>query len=159
MNRLQQQLEAFVEKCREEENVRIEKILQNYPPIRAYAEFSDNIYNGLASLDQPAVVGEEPTEIESVIACLDDDAAKILQINPDDEIALNMQTAANLLEKLAAPSTEAVEQIDERAEFEKWAKINSLYVCVQGDAIVYKDDELHIQWEGWQARSRLGEKK
>lgn len=40
---------------------------------------------------------DHPTEIESVIACLGDDAAKLLDANPEDEMAANMVHAAALL--------------------------------------------------------------
>ncbi|WP_369064750.1 PDDEXK family nuclease [Burkholderia gladioli] len=40
---------------------------------------------------------DEPSEIEQVIACLGDDAAKLREANPDDEMADNMEAAARLL--------------------------------------------------------------
>lgn len=46
----------------------------------------------------------EPDEVEEVIACLGDDAAAMLNENPEDERALNMQRAADLLAELQANS-------------------------------------------------------
>lgn len=44
--------------------------------------------------------GDDPSETESIVACLRDDAAWLLQANPDDEKAQNMVDAANLIEQL-----------------------------------------------------------
>lgn len=44
--------------------------------------------------------GDDPSESESIVACLRDDAAWLLQANPDDEKAQNMVDAANLIEQL-----------------------------------------------------------
>ncbi|WP_257827208.1 UPF0175 family protein [Burkholderia glumae] len=45
---------------------------------------------------------DEPSEIEQVIACLGDDAAKLRDANPDDEMADNMEAAARMLFERAA---------------------------------------------------------
>lgn len=50
---------------------------------------------------QAAAEGE-PSEIESVIACLGDDAAQLRGENPEDERAANMERAAELLQELAS---------------------------------------------------------
>ena len=42
-------------------------------------------------------VPDGPSEIESVVACLGDDAARLREQNPDDEMASNMDDAARLL--------------------------------------------------------------
>jgi rubrerythrin len=51
----------------------------------------------MQSSSQPT---DAPSVIESVIACLDDDAAALFRANPDCEIAANMMAAADLLETL-----------------------------------------------------------
>lgn len=55
---------------------------------------------------------DQPAEIESVIACLGDDAAKLLDANPDDEIAANMVHAAALLGQLQGALNTACVQLE-----------------------------------------------
>ncbi len=54
----------------------------------------------------PAAPSDEPTERESLIACLGDDAAKLRQENPDDEMAQTMLDAAAMLEADVAPAAQ-----------------------------------------------------
>ncbi|MNW02981.1 hypothetical protein D3C71_1988480 [compost metagenome] len=49
----------------------------------------------------------EVDEVEEVAACLGDDAAAMLDENPEDERALNMQRAAELLGEMQATRIEA----------------------------------------------------
>ncbi|MDB5937469.1 MAG: hypothetical protein JWQ01_4813 [Massilia sp.] len=49
-------------------------------------------------VEAPSAGSDEPTERESLIACLEDDAAKLADANPGDEMAQTMRDAARLLE-------------------------------------------------------------
>jgi hypothetical protein len=50
-----------------------------------------------------------PEDVEAIIECLGDDAAKLREANPDDEMADNMEEAARMLEGFAAaPAAPAV---------------------------------------------------
>lgn len=46
------------------------------------------------------MVETEIVELEQVITCLEDDSARLLDANPNDEIAQNMQRAVELVEQL-----------------------------------------------------------
>jgi hypothetical protein len=50
--------------------------------------------------DACSACAEEHEEIEAVIACLGDDAAKLREKNPECEMAANMDRAAVLLAQL-----------------------------------------------------------
>ncbi|WP_432778161.1 hypothetical protein QZL74_14355 [Burkholderia gladioli pv. alliicola] len=69
-------------------------------------EFALSLIHGDPSAAQAVaadgVSEDEPSEIEQVIACLGDDAAKLRDANPDDEMADNMDAAARLLSERAA---------------------------------------------------------
>jgi hypothetical protein len=49
------------------------------------------------AIEAPSAGSDEPTERESLIACLEDDAAKLADANPGDEMAQTMRDAARLL--------------------------------------------------------------
>lgn len=56
-----------------------------------------------------------PEDIEAIVACLGDDAATLLDENPECEIAANMLAAAKALEALSAtPSPPPAEQPDKQ---------------------------------------------
>ncbi|WP_186251701.1 hypothetical protein [Burkholderia gladioli] len=66
---------------------------------RELAEFLSSATQAVAADGAPA---DEPSEVEQVIACLGDDAAKLREANPNDEMADNMDAAARLLSERAA---------------------------------------------------------
>lgn len=51
-----------------------------------------------AAATMPAATDDEPSDREALIACLGDDAAKLRETNPDDEMAQTMGEAAAMLE-------------------------------------------------------------
>jgi hypothetical protein len=60
---------------------------------------------------QPAAQSDEPTDREALIACLEDDAAKLSDANPDDEMAQTMREAAAMLEAdVAQPAAQVAVQ-------------------------------------------------
>jgi hypothetical protein len=62
---------------------------------------------GAITSDQYDDIAARPSELESVIACLGDDAAALRHINSGDEMADNMDAAARLLETFAAHTAPA----------------------------------------------------
>lgn len=70
-------------------------------------DLAENILSALPVVSQPAQT--EPTEIESVIACLEDDANYLKQSEPGCEMADNMRVAAKLLQARAMSSADAVD--------------------------------------------------
>ncbi|WP_186122330.1 hypothetical protein [Burkholderia gladioli] len=82
----------------------------------------------------------EPSEIEQVIACLGDDAAKLREANADDEMADNMEAAARLLsERAAVPSdTTALRDNAERyltLRAQQWESSN-LFIVAGGKSAI-----------------------
>ncbi|MDN7495037.1 hypothetical protein QZM89_07550 [Burkholderia gladioli] len=62
-----------------------------------YDAIAQNYQSGLMATAGERAAQSEPSEIEQVIACLGDDAAKLREANPDDEMADNMDAAARML--------------------------------------------------------------
>lgn len=60
----------------------------------------------LRSLSAPSAIAATDEEREAVIACLGDDAVKLFDANPFDEMAENMQKAAAMLAAAPAPAQE-----------------------------------------------------
>ena len=67
---------------------------------------SEHFQDRLAEIEGRPRPEPEVDEVEEVVACLGDDAAAMLDENPEDERALNMQRAAELLTELQAASAE-----------------------------------------------------
>lgn len=62
------------------------------------------------SKNEAQAVSDEPTADEQLIACLEDDAAKLKQENPDDEMAATMLEAADRIRALSAQPAVQVPQ-------------------------------------------------
>lgn len=187
MNRLQQ-LEAFVEKCREAEDFFNHRML-------AHAEAK--LRDAISALDQPAVVGEDQPllsagSLKQLNAYLPEEFMWGDPLQPhilfdilgryDDLHAATPSTEAGVCENCGTKlhpsschccghtvtSPEAVEQIDEQAEFEKWfqsqwpllfAEWKSGGLQEAHEIDVFTLDDIELQWEAFQAGIRLGEKK
>lgn len=118
-----------------------------------YAEEAENYARWFAS--QAPAPADEPSEAESVAACLEDDAALFREEGgwAGEEVADNMDRAAALLTGRASQAPAA----DERAEFEAWAMQRGLARCDLSFEGSYHDSVVHGMWLGWQARaSRSG---
>lgn len=68
---------------------------------------SEHFQDRLAEIEGRPRPEPEVDEVEEVAACLGDDAAAMLDENPEDERALNMQRAAELLTELQPTSHDA----------------------------------------------------
>ncbi|MDN8060141.1 hypothetical protein [Burkholderia gladioli] len=93
----------------------------------------------------------EPSEIEQVIACLGDDAAKLREANADDEMADNMEAAARLLSERAALSPAPV---DEAAQDEQALLDEALSNHGYGHASVDGRERHHFK-KGFKARAAV----
>ncbi|MCM2537951.1 hypothetical protein [Burkholderia glumae] len=93
----------------------------------------------------------EPSEIEQVIACLGDDAAKLREANADDEMADNMEAAARLLSERAALSPAPV---DEAAQDEQALLDEALSNHGYGHASVDERERHHFK-KGFKARAAV----
>jgi hypothetical protein len=69
------------------------------------ATVEDGTVAAMALRGTPLHDEEEHQELEAVIACLGDDAAKLRESNPEDEMASNMEEAARLLSSAHGIST------------------------------------------------------
>ncbi len=75
---------------------------------RELAEFLSSATQAGAADGAPA---DKPSEVEQVIECLGDDAAKLREANPDDEMADNMEAAARMLSERVAVSPAAADEL------------------------------------------------
>ncbi|WP_186039705.1 hypothetical protein [Burkholderia gladioli] len=115
---------------------------------RELAEFLSSATQAVAADGAPA---DEPSEIEQVIACLGDDAAKLREANPDDEMADNMEAAARLLSERAALSPAPV---DEAAQDEQALLDEALSNHGYGHASVDGRERHHFK-KGFKARAAV----
>ncbi|WP_186183132.1 hypothetical protein [Burkholderia gladioli] len=115
---------------------------------RELAEFLSSASQAVAADAAPA---DEPSEIEQVIACLGDDAAKLREANPDDEMADNMEAAARLLSERAALSPAPV---DEAAQDEQALLDEALSNHGYGHASVDGRERHHFK-KGFKARAAV----
>ena len=74
--------------------------------IDASPKGGEHFQDRLAEIEGRPRPEPEVDEVEEVAACLGDDAAAMLDENPEDERALNMQRAAELLTAMQATSAE-----------------------------------------------------
>lgn len=65
------------------------------------------IGRGIKPRSAPPPAAGVPDDAEAVSACLGDDAAAMLEANPEDERALNMQRAAQIIEAMLSAAPEA----------------------------------------------------
>ncbi|WP_186143806.1 hypothetical protein [Burkholderia gladioli] len=115
---------------------------------RELAEFLSSATQAVAADGAPA---DEPSEVEQVIACLGDDAAKLREANPDDEMADNMEAAARLLSERAALSPAPV---DEAAQDEQALLDEALSNHGYGHASVDGRERHHFK-KGFKARAAV----
>jgi hypothetical protein len=160
MNRLQR-LETFVERCREA-MTHCEGVIMKAPSFASIAALKgcayEKIREALASLDQPAVVGEDSEAKKDAMRDLAHLAGS-LRTGKENECLVNrVMSAKRYIESISATSAEAVEQIDERAQFESACQRQSgMYITRDGDGYLMR--ETQMAWNLWQDRAKFGETK
>ncbi len=116
-----------------------------------YIRILKAIHGAMPKVDADGAPADEPSEVEQVIACLGDDAAKLREANPDDEMADNMEAAARLLSERAALSPAPV---DEAAQDEQALLDEALSNHGYGHASVDGRERHHFK-KGFKARAAV----